>query len=330
MRALELRAYDGRPESVTIVDRPDPRPGPGEVLVRVAASPINPSDLAFLNGLYGFTKPLPTIPGFEGSGTVVDSGSGLMSRYLKGKRVACTAADPKISGGMWAQYVVTSAQLCIPLSNDVSLDQAAMMLVNPITAWAMVNEARREHHRAIVQTAAASALGRMVIRLGRRFGIPVINVVRRAEQVELLKGEGSEHVLNSADPNFDSELRKLAREMGATIGFDAVSGELTARVLRAQPKHSRMLVYGALSMAAVQADPGSLIFEDKKVEGFWLSAWLARQRFHQKVRLSRQIQSLLATDLKSDIRAKVPLDQAATAIQQYAANMTAGKFLITP
>ena len=330
MRALELRAYDGRPESVTIVDRPDPRPGSGEVLVRVAASPINPSDLAFLNGLYGFTKPLPTIPGFEGSGTVVDSGSGLMSRYLKGKRVACTAADPKISGGMWAQYVVTSAQLCIPLSNEVSLDQAAMMLVNPITAWAMVGEARREHHRAIVQTAAASALGRMVIRLGRRFGIPVINVVRRPEQLELLRSEGSEHVLSSADPNFDSELKKLARELGATIGFDAVSGDLTARLLRAQPKHSRMLVYGALSMSAAQADPGSLIFEGKSMEGFWLSGWLARQRFHQKVRLSRQIQSLLSTDLKSDIRAKVPLDQAATAIQQYAANMTAGKFLITP
>lgn len=330
MRALELRAYDGRPESVTIVDRPDPRPGSGEVLVRVAASPINPSDLAFLNGLYGFTKPLPTIPGFEGSGTVVDSGSGLMSRYLKGKRVACTAADPKISGGMWAQYVVTSAQLCIPLSNEVSLDQAAMMLVNPITAWAMVGEARREHHRAIVQTAAASALGRMVIRLGRRFGIPVINVVRRPEQLELLRSEGSEHVLSSADPNFDSELKKLARELGATIGFDAVSGDLTARVLRAQPKHSRMLVYGALSMSAAQADPGSLIFEGKSMEGFWLSGWLARQRFHQKVRLSRQIQSLLSTDLKSDIRAKVPLDQTATAIQQYAANMTAGKFLITP
>ena len=330
MRALELRAYDDRPESVTIVDCPDPRPGPGEVLVRVAASPINPSDLMFLRGLYGFTKPLPTIPGFEGSGTVVDSGSGLMSRYLKGKRVACTAADPKISGGMWAEYVVTSAQLCIPLDDNVSLDQAAMMLVNPITAWAMVDEARRNHDRAIVQTAAASALGRMVIRLCRRFQIPLINVVRRPEQVELLKREGSEHVLNSEDPAFDSALRELARLLGATIAFDAVAGELTARVLRAQPKHSRLLVYGGLSLSAVQVDPGSLIFEGKTVEGFWLSAWLGRQSFLSKIRLSRRIQSLLATDLKSDIRAKVSLDQAAAAIQQYAADMTAGKILITP
>jgi NADPH2:quinone reductase len=330
MRALELVAYDGRPESVTVVDRPDPRPGPGQVLVKVAASPVNPSDLAFLNGLYGFTKPLPTIPGFEGSGTVVDAGPGLMGSYLKGKRVSCTAADPKISGGMWAQYVVTSAQLCIPLSKEVSLDQGAMMLVNPITAWAMVEEARRANDRAIVQTAAASALGRMVIRLCKRFQIPVINIVRRPEQVDLLKREGSEHVLNSEDPNFDAALRELARRLGATLGLDAVAGELSARVLRAQPKNSRLMLYGALSMAAVQIEPGALIFEGKKVMGFWLSAWLARQSFLSKLRLSRRIQGLLATDLKSEIRAKVPLHQAKDAIQQYARNMTAGKILITP
>lgn len=330
MRALELRAYDRRPESLAIVDRPDPRPGPGQVLVRVAASPINPSDLAFLNGLYGFTKPLPTIPGFEGSGTVVDSGSGLMARYLKGKRVACTAADPKISGGMWAQYVVTSAQLCIPLSKEVNLDQAAMMLVNPISAWAMVDIARRNHHHAIVQTAAASALGRMVIRLARRFQIPVINVVRRPEQVELLTRDGAEHVLDSSAANFDSALRDLARQLDASLGIDAVAGELTGRILRAQPKGSRMLVYGALSMSAMEIEPGSLIFEGKQVEGFWVSGWLARQSFISKLRLARRIQSLLSTDLKSEVRAKVPLDQAVQAIQQYASNMTAGKILITP
>jgi len=330
MRVLQLRAYDGRSESLTIADVPDPRPGPGEVLVRVAASPINPSDLAFLSGRYGFTKPLPAIPGFEGSGTVIDAGPGLMSRYLKGKRVACTTADPKIAGGTWAEYVVTSAQLCIPLSKKVSLDQAAMMLVNPISAWAMVDEARRAGDRAIVQTAAASALGRMVIRLGKRFNLRVINVVRRPEQVELLKHEGSEHVLNSADPNFDAELKTLARQLGATIALDAVAGELTARVLRAQPKKSRVLVYGALSMAAVQADPSSLVFEEKRVEGFWVSAWLARQTFLSKLRLARRIQSLLATDLKSEVRAKVPLEKAVDAIQEYAKDMTAGKILITP
>jgi NADPH:quinone reductase-like Zn-dependent oxidoreductase len=108
MRAVQLRAYDGNPESVAVVELPVPRPGPGQVLIRVAASPINPSDLMFIRGLYGFKKPLPATPGFEGSGTVVEAGSGMMPRFLKGRRVACAAADPNIAGGMWAEYVVTS------------------------------------------------------------------------------------------------------------------------------------------------------------------------------------------------------------------------------
>ncbi|MFZ1999575.1 MAG: alcohol dehydrogenase catalytic domain-containing protein, partial [Candidatus Sulfotelmatobacter sp.] len=147
MRAVQLRAYDGNPESVAVVEVPMPRPGPGQVLIRVAASPINPSDLMFIRGLYGFKKPLPATPGFEGSGTVVEAGSGMMPRFLKGRRVACTAADPNIAGGMWAEYLVTSAQLCVPLSKHVDMEQGATMLVNPLTAWALMQAARLGRHR---------------------------------------------------------------------------------------------------------------------------------------------------------------------------------------
>src|SRR5215813_1075788 len=101
MRAVQLRNYDGKPDSLTVAEVPVPRPGPGEVLVKVFASPVNPSDLMFLQGLYGFKKPLPAVPGFEGSGTVVEPGPGMLGRFLKGKRVACAAADTKIAGGMW-------------------------------------------------------------------------------------------------------------------------------------------------------------------------------------------------------------------------------------
>src|SRR5262249_16191769 len=235
MRAVQLRAYDGGPESISIAKIPVPHPGPGQVLVRVAASPINPSDVMFVRGLYGFKKPLPAIPGFEGSGTVVESGSGLMARVLKGRRVACHAADPKIAGGMWAEYLVTSAQACVPLRNDVAIEEAATMLVNPLSAWAMMDEVRRGRHRALVQTAAASALGRMLIRLGQKFAVSTINVVRRAEQVRLLRDLGAEHVLDSSSPDFDANLCQLCHKLDASIGFDAVAGEMSARVLHAQP-----------------------------------------------------------------------------------------------
>jgi NADPH:quinone reductase len=328
MRVVQLKDYEGKPGSLTVVEAPVPNPGPGEVLVRVAASPVNPSDLMFITGNYGFKKPLPATPGFEGSGTVVETGSGIMARFMKGRRVACAAADPKSTSGMWAEYIVTSANFCVPLRKDVELEQGATMLVNPLTAWALVDEARRGGHRAAVQTAAASALGRMVIRLGRKFSLPVVNVVRRAEQVELLRGMGAEHVLNSGDPDFDNQLRALCHKLGASISFEAVSGEMSGRILRAQPDGSRMLVYGGLSMQGVILDPGSLIFEGKHVEGFWLSAWLGGKNMLSQLRVANQVQELLAGDLKTEIRARLPLEKAAEGLAQYAANMTAGKVLL--
>ena len=330
MRAAQIRAYDGKPESVALVELPVPRPGPGQVLVHVAASPINPSDQMFLRGLYGFKKPLPAVPGFEGSGSVEETGSGFMARFLKGRRVACTAVDPRSSQGMWAEYVLTSAQSCMPLSDHVTMEQGAMMLVNPLTAWALVDVARRGRHRAIVQTAAASALGKMVLKLGRRFSIPVINVVRRSEQVEALHALGADHVLNSSDEGFDSKLCKLCQDLGATIGFDAVSGEMSGRVLRAQPDGSELIVYGALSLEANQIDPMSLIFEAKRVKGFWLSEWLRHRSVLGQFKLGRQVQSLLADDLKTEVHARMPLEKLASALEEYAANMTSGKILLVP
>jgi NADPH2:quinone reductase len=330
MRAVQVRDYNGKPESIVVSEVPVPRPGPGEVLVRVFASPINPSDLMFLRGMYGFRKSLPTVPGFEGSGTVVEAGSGMMPRLLKGRRVACAAADAKVAGGMWAEYVVTSAQFCMPLLKRVETEQGATLLVNPLTAWALMDEARRGSHRAVVQTAAASALGRMIIRLGKKLSIPVISVVRRAEQVEALRAIGADHVLNSSDAGFDAALRGLCHKLGATIGFDAVSGDMSARVLAAQPRGGRLIVYGALSLGAVRADASSLIFESKHVEGFWLSAWLRGRGLISQLRIARQVQGLLAGELKTEIQARFPLEQAAQALAKYTGNMSAGKVLFVP
>lgn len=330
MRAVQLRNYDGKPDSLTVGEVPVPRPGPGEVLVKVFASPVNPSDLMFMTGNYGFKKPLPAIPGFEGSGTVVATGSGFMAKFMKNRRVACAAADAKISGGMWAEYVLTSAQLCVPLGKNVEMEHAATMLVNPLTAWALIDIARKGGHRAAVHTAAASALGRMVLRLGKRFRLPIVNVVRRAEQVELLRSLGAEYVLNSSETGFDEELRKICHKLGATISFEAIAGEMSGRILAAQPQHSRMLVYGGLSLKPVEIDTESLIFGDKHVEGFWLSAWLRSRNLLKQLRVARQVQELLAGDLKTEVRARLPLEKAAEGLAQYSRDMTAGKVLIVP
>ena len=330
MRAVLIKDYDGGPESMTIAEVPVPRPGPGQVLVRMEAAPINPSDVMFIQGLYGFKKPLPAIPGFEGSGTVVAAGSGMMPRVLPGRRVACAAAAPDIVGGTWAEYLVTSATLCVPLRKEVDMEQGANMLVNPVTAWALLEEARRCGHGAVVQTAAASALGRMVVRLGRRFSVATINVVRRPEQVDLLRKEGAEHVLDVNDAGFDAKLRELCHGLRASIGFDAVAGEMSGRILRAQPEGSRLLVYGALSQEASQVDPRSLIFEGKRLEGFWLSSWLRRKNLLDQFRMLGKVQGLLATDLNTEIRARLPLEEAKRGLEQYVSRMSSGKILLLP
>ena len=125
MTVILLEAYTGV-DALSVEKRPVPKPGPNQVLVKVAASPINPSDLAFLQGDYGFKKKLPTVPGFEGSGTVVAVGSGMISKYLNGKKVTCIAGD---GDGVWAEYVVTSATLALPLAASVSLEQGSMSAV---------------------------------------------------------------------------------------------------------------------------------------------------------------------------------------------------------
>ena len=328
MRALELRSYEGGAGELALVEKQVPRPGKGQALVRVAASPVNPSDLMFLRGMYGIKKHLPVVPGFECSGEVVAAGGGPWARYLVGKRVACAA--PTDGDGTWAEFMLADASHCIPLRRATDIEQAATMIVNPFTAWALVGMAKEARAEAFVQTAAASALGRMIVRLANSRGLQTINVVRRAEQVELLKSEGATDVLNSSDEDFDERLREMCKRLRATVLLDAVAGELTGRVLRAMPSGAQAIVYGALSLEGCLVDPRSLIFERKSVRGFWLSDWLRTQGALEKFRASGNVQKMLGDELKTEVRERLPLERAAEGIKQYAHEMTGGKVLIVP
>jgi NADPH:quinone reductase-like Zn-dependent oxidoreductase len=327
MTAVVLDSYTGV-NALRIERRPVPQPGPNELLVKVAATPINPSDLAFLEGLYGFKKPTPVVPGFEGSGTVVSVGSGMMGRYLHGKRVACVSQER--GDGVWAEYMLTTTSLAFPLDASVSLEQGAMSVVNPLTAMAFLTLAKEGRHKVIVQTAAASALGQMVNRLCESEGIQIINIVRREAQKELLKEQGAEIVLNSGDANFSQHLRDVCQQYQSRIAFDAVAGPLTSQLLKAMPSHSKVIVYGGLSYEPVQAEPGQLIFEGKSIEGFWLTTWFSKKNFLYNLVTWQRAQKLIMTDLKSEIRMQYPLNEVQNAIKEYQSQMTGGKVLLRP
>jgi NADPH2:quinone reductase len=328
MAALELDSYDGWRTGLKLAEKPLPHPGPGQVLVKMAAAPINPADIAFMKGQYGVRKSLPTVPGWEGSGTVVAAGSGLVARWLMGRRVACAALEGQ--DGTWAEYMVTSPLRCFPLRQQITTEQGAMMLVNPLSAWAMMDLARRGRHRAVVQTAAASALGRMLLRLGQRFGLPMVHVVRRQEQVELLRSLGAEYVLSTHDTNFDEQLREVCQRLGATLALDAVAGDMTGRLLQAMPPGAQVVVYGSLSNSACQLQPGRLIFKKQQVSGFWLSHWLRQTSWLKILVAGWQVQNLLGNELKTEVQARLPLAEATRGLELYVSGMTTGKVLLLP
>lgn len=327
MRALVLHTYEvGSYASLTLEERPTPLPHQGEVLVRMAASPINPSDLAALQGLYGVPKALPAVPGVEGCGTVVKTGRGYLARRLLGKRVACAAGA---GDGAWAEYMVAPARQCSPLPKSVSDEQGAMRIVNPYTAWAHLQIARQAGARTIVETAAAGALGQMVNRLARLRGMRVINVVRREAQAETLRALGAEHILDSEAEDFDRQLSGLCRRLDVRLAFDAVGGGMTARLLSALPAEARVVVYGGLAGELISLNPGDLIFNQRHVEGFYLARWVARQNPLVLLAMQRRLYQL--GDLThAAIQLRAPLEDVQHALAAYEANMSAGKVLLLP
>jgi NADPH:quinone reductase-like Zn-dependent oxidoreductase len=158
----------------------------------------------------------------------------------------------------------------------------------------------------------------------------VINVVRRDAQVELLKGQGATIVLNSSQADFDQQLHDACHQHNARLAFDAVAGPLTGQLLEALPPDSKVTVYSALSYEAAQAGPDQLIFEGKAVDGFWLGPWITKKNLIQILMLWRRAQKLMSTDLKSEVRAQYPFQEAKKAVQDYQSQMTGGKVLLRP
>jgi NADPH2:quinone reductase len=333
MWAVVLDSFSG-PEALHLEKRPVPKPRKNEVLVKVAASAIHPADLELINGQYGyFEMSPPFVAGFVGSGTVVEVGGGLMGRYLKGKRVQCMnkALFQERGDGTWAEYMVTASDYAFPLSDTVDFEQGgAGSPTNALSALGLMDIATKGGYKAIVQTAAASTVGRMVYELCRREGIEVINVVRRDAQVEFLKNRGAALVLNSSDADFDQQLYEACHQHQVHLAFDAVGGTLTRQLLQTMPERSKVIIYGLLAGEPAQADMKRLVFQQKSIDNFYIVSWLDGKNLIQKLRLWGRAQKLVATGLKTEIRGRCPLQDSKQAVEGYQAQMTGGKLLLIP
>ena len=352
---------------LSLASVPTPVPGPGEILVRIEASPINPSDIGLLFGAADMTTatasgtaehPVITgnIPpaymramagridvsmaaGYESGGTVTAAGPG--AEDFIGKKVGI------VGGEMYAQFRVVRAKEAIVLPDGVSAEAGASLFVNPLTALGMIETMRREGHTALVHTAAASNLGQMLNRICIKDGIGLVNIVRSAGQADTLRTIGAKHVVDSTAPGFIEALVDALAATGATIAFDAIGGgKLAGQILTAMeiaasktakeysrygsPIHKQIYIYGGLDSAPTELS---------RSFGFaWaLGGWLLPP-FLQKIgaadaqKLRDRVLSELTTTFASQYSHRVTLAQALSldAIAGYNKRATGEKYLITP
>src|SRR4051812_8515597 len=211
MKAVVFERFGEPADVLSVREVPTPEPGPGEVRVRMIASPVNPSDLLVTRGRYGVLPSLPSTPGFEGVGVVDKGGSGLLGQLVKGKRVTVINS----AGGNWAEYAVIPAKQARPVASDIPDEQVASFFVNPATVLAMVRHVLKvPRGEWLLQSAAGSSLGKMIIRLCKNDGIRTISVVRRPEAAAELKALGGNVVISSADGPVDEQVRGLTGGAG--------------------------------------------------------------------------------------------------------------------
>ncbi|HTZ93053.1 MAG TPA: zinc-binding dehydrogenase [Streptosporangiaceae bacterium] len=348
---------------------PVPEPGPGEVIVAVEAAPVNPSDLGLLFAGADLSaavvtgspqRPVLTAPipdaamralagrvgtpmpvGNEGAGTVVAAGSSAEARALLGKTVAVAG------GAMYAQYREVRAAICLPLPDGTPAADGASSFVNPMTALGMVETMRLEGHSGLVHTAAASNLGQMLVRLCAAEQVPLVNIVRKQADVELLRSLGAAHVCDSSAPDFSSDLTAALRETGATLAFDAIGGgTLASQILTCMEAaasataesysrygsavHKQVYIYGSL-------DRGPTGLTRNYGMAWGIGGWLLTP-FLQKIgpaeiaRLRERVAAGLGTTFASSYAGRISLAGALRpdAIARYGRMGTGSKYLIAP
>jgi NADPH:quinone reductase len=369
--ALELRSLvtsEGTLE-LSLQDVPVPSPADNEVLVRVEASPINPSDLGVLlagadmstatvagtperpvvtatlaeGALQGLSarvgKSLPV--GNEGAGTVVAAGSSAAAQALIGKTVGIAG------GAMYSQYRAVDAAACLVLPEGATAKDGASSFVNPLTALGMLETMRHEGHSALVHTAAASNLGQMLVKLCIADGVPLVNIVRKPDQEELLRSLGAVHVLNSSSPTFSTDLVEALKATSATLAFDATGGgTLASQILSGMEEaasatatefsrygstvHKQVYIYGGLDTR-----PTTLIRNYGMawgIGGWLLTPFLQNAGYETIGRLRARVAAELTTTFASAYTQEVSLAGMLNpdAFHAYNKRATGEKFLVTP
>ncbi len=330
MRAVVFSQFGEPADVLELRDVPPPTLSPGQVRVRMAVSPVNPSDLMTVRGIYGKRPELPAVPGYEGVGYVTEADAGLYGRFMMGKRVS--VLNP--GTGNWQEETIVPVKNVIPLAKGLTDEQGAMFFVNPATAYLMTQKVFAIPRGAwLLQSAAGSAVGRMIIRLGVRYGFRTINLVRRAAQADELYKLGADAVIVFDPATMPPEdLRRQVEELckgGVKYAVDPVGGPTGSAVVNCLGSGGRMLVYGTLSPEPLSFSSRVLMTVGASLEGFWLSQYMFRCGLLAKLGLIRTLTGLHQSGaLTAEVVQTYPLESIAEAVRVAEQPGKGGKVLL--
>jgi mitochondrial enoyl-[acyl-carrier protein] reductase / trans-2-enoyl-CoA reductase len=325
MKTINAAVYEthGNPADVLHVEsQPWPTPAPGEVIVKMRAAPINPADLNQIEGKYPVRAELPATPGFEGAGIVVDVGAD-----VKDLTSGALVILPH-NVGTWRDAVAVKAGELVVVPADIKPVHAAMLKINPMTAWRLVHDyvglARGDW---LIQNAANSAAGRAVIQIAHELGYKTVNVVRRSELIDELRAEGGDIVLVDSE-NLRREVEDSIGGPPIRLGLNAVGGESALRLANCLAPGSTLVTYGAMSLQPLKIPNGLLIFKDLRFRGIWINKWYDNATPAQRMEAFQHLFEMAKRGLlQTKVEKAYPLSEAKTAVAHAARGQRSGKII---
>jgi mitochondrial enoyl-[acyl-carrier protein] reductase / trans-2-enoyl-CoA reductase len=325
MRTINAAVYEthGNPADVLHVEsRPWPTPALGEVIVKMRAAPINPADLNQIEGKYPVRAELPATPGFEGAGIVAEVGPNVTN-----VAVGALVILPH-NTGTWRDAVAVKAGELVVVPAGIKPVDAAMLKINPMTAWRLLHDyvdlARGDW---LIQNAANSAAGRAVIQIARELGYKTVNVVRRSELIGELRAEGGDVVLVDSE-NLRHEVEEATGGPRIRLGLNAVGGQSALRLANCLAPGSTLVTYGAMSLQPLKIPNGLLIFKDLRFRGIWINKWYDNATPAQRMEAFQYLFEMAKRGLlQTKVEKAYPLSEAKTAVAHAARGQRSGKII---
>jgi len=323
IKAIVYERHGNPAEVLQIQTRPWPTPAADEAVVEMRAAPINPADINAIEGKYPGRREVPAVPGFEGAGVVVEVGAGV-STITNGALVILPH-----NIGTWREALAVKASELVAVPPEIEPVHAAMLKINPMTGWRLlhdyVNLARGDW---LIQNAANSATGRSVIQIAHELGYKTVNVVRRAELIDELRGEGGNVVLVDGEKLRD-EVKAATSGAPIRLGLNSVGGESALRLSNCLAFGGTLVSFGAMSLQPLKIPTGLLIFKDLRFRGIWINKWYDDATMHERMETFKRLFEMAQRGLlKTKVEKAYSIDEAKAAVAHASQGKRGGKIIV--